>query len=325
MNENEPVEWPADAAPEPVRAKRRPWLRWLFLLLAAFAAGLFAMGWVLTRWDAAAPYLSWLKEPAATSATTSPPRALAPSTGIEPEAATAMMESRIGELQRQIDTIASRAETASGNADRAEGLLIAFAARRAIDRGLSLGYLEGLLRERFGQQQPRAVATILSAGHQPVTLDQLKTEFETIAPALSGAAPDQRWWDAVRQELAEMIVIRRADMPSARVGDRVARARNALATGRVEMALAEVNRLPARHAAAQWMAHARRYVAAHDALDTIETAALLNPAHRTMIRLGEEADEEVVRPDGETPAAAGTAGQSKTDAPRTPARPQTTR
>src|SRR3546814_3562519 len=33
-------------------------------------------------------------------------------------------------------------------------LLIAFAARRALDRGLSLGYLEAQLRLRFGDDQP---------------------------------------------------------------------------------------------------------------------------------------------------------------------------
>ena len=48
---------------------------------------------------------------------------------------------------------------------------IAFAARRAIDRGVALGYLENLLTERFGQQHQAAVATIVTASRQPVRLN----------------------------------------------------------------------------------------------------------------------------------------------------------
>ena len=41
------------------------------------------------------------------------------------------------------------------------------------------------------------------------------------------------------------------------------------------VALAEVMRIPARDNAAEWIRKAQIYVAAHDALDTIETAALV--------------------------------------------------
>jgi hypothetical protein len=41
--------------------------------------------------------------------------------------------------------------------------------------------------------------------------------------------------------------------------------------------LVEVLRLPGRANAAPWIEKARRYVAARQALDTIETAALLEP------------------------------------------------
>ena len=56
---------------------------------------------------------------------------------------------------------------------------------------------------------------------------------------------------------------------------RLARAKRALDAGLAEVALAEVLRLPGRDQAADWIAKARRYVAARRALDTIETAALL--------------------------------------------------
>ena len=42
-----------------------------------------------------------------------------------------------------------------GSAGRADALVIAFAARRAIERGVALGYLEPLLVERFGASHQR--------------------------------------------------------------------------------------------------------------------------------------------------------------------------
>ncbi|MDB5694097.1 MAG: hypothetical protein JWO81_3160, partial [Alphaproteobacteria bacterium] len=61
--------------------------------------------------------------------------------------------------------------------------------------------------------------------------------------------------------------------------DRLRRAERALDAGQVEVALLEVLRLPGRDNAQDWIALARRYVAARQALDTIETAALLEPPH----------------------------------------------
>ena len=48
-----------------------------------------------------------------------------------------------------------------------------------------------------------------------------------------------------------------------------------LEAGQVEVALAEVTRLPGTGRAGAWVAKARRYIAARRALDQIETAALL--------------------------------------------------
>ena len=55
------------------------------------------------------------------------------------------------------------------------------------------------------------------------------------------------------------------------------RARRSLESGQVTVALAEILRLPARDNAADWIAKARRYILARQALDTIETAALVDP------------------------------------------------
>src|SRR3546814_3188813 len=85
---------------------------------------------------------------------------------------------RVGELETRLSRITLQAASASGNATRAEGLLIAFAARRALDRGLSLGYLEAQLRLRFGDDQPNAVKTIIDTARDPITLEPLRSELE---------------------------------------------------------------------------------------------------------------------------------------------------
>ena len=59
--------------------------------------------------------------------------------------------------------------------------------------------------------------------------------------------------------------------------DRIARARVLLASGRVEQAIEDVERLPNADAAEGWISDARRYAAAQRALDLIETTAMLEP------------------------------------------------
>lgn len=262
----------------PGQTTASPWARWLILLGISFVAGLLTMGWVVTRWDAAAPYLSWLRpEPAAPAPrATDGPETVMPALPPRPD-----VETRVAELEKRIGSIAERASAASGNADRAEGLLVAFAARRALDRGLQLGYLEGLLRERFGQTQPQAVATIISASHKPITLDELRAELEALEPELRGEGTRASWLDGFRRELANVVVVRRSEAPSGTPENRLGRARRSLEAGHVDRALAEVARLPARERADGWMGRARRYLAAHNALDLIETAALLTPTHVT--------------------------------------------
>jgi hypothetical protein len=56
---------------------------------------------------------------------------------------------------------------------------------------------------------------------------------------------------------------------------RYARAEQRLEAGDVDQALAETMRLPGAARAGDWIGKARRYVAAHRALDEIESAALL--------------------------------------------------
>ncbi len=270
---------------------RRSLLRALVVPGLAFLLGLGAMGYILSTWDTAAQVIGVTPRPAPPPAATVAPRPRPPASSpsaprpadgageeeperivIDPEIGrrVAALEARIG----QVDT---EARAAVGNADRAEGLLVAFAARRALDRGVPLGFLEALLRQRFGQTQPQAVGMIITAAREPVTLQELQGELDRLGPLLTGSGPQQSWWGAFRSELGGLITVRREGTPSQVPAERLARATRWLEAAEVGPALAEVLRMPGRDHAEGWVMKARRYVIARQALDTIETAALLEP------------------------------------------------
>jgi hypothetical protein len=79
-------------------------------------------------------------------------------------------------------------------------MLVAFAARRAIDRGVALGYLEPLLVQRFGRQNQASVATIVTASRDPVALDQLIADYRALGPELRSGGAEEGWWDGFRRE-----------------------------------------------------------------------------------------------------------------------------
>jgi len=268
---------------------RRSRLSLLILPLIAFLLGLAAMGWLLANWSAAASYLGIAQAQPAQPAAAAPAPAQQPVQAKSTERAQTLlidpeMQRRVAQLEQRITEIDDQSRAAVGNADRAEGLLVAFAARRALDRGVALGYIEGLLRQRFGDTQRQAVATIITASRQPVTLEELQDGLKEVGPSLTGGSQQQNWWSAFKAELSDLVTVRRSGTPSTLPDERLNRATRRLEAGQVDVALAEVLRLPGRDNAGQWIASARRYVAARRALDTIETAALLEP--RTQPRPG---------------------------------------
>lgn len=186
------------------------------------------------------------------------------------------LDQRIAAAEQRIARLDLQAQAASGNAARAEGLLIAFSARRTLDRGNDLGVLADQLRLRFGDAMPNAVATVIDFGKDPVTLDQLIARLDGLAPELTDNNRSLSWAQ-VRDEIAQLFVIRRESTPSPQPRRRLERARLFLQTGRVEAAVAEVRNLPGVANAGPWIRNAERYAAAQNALDLIETAAVLEP------------------------------------------------
>ena len=249
------------------------------LLLALGLVVALVLGGALAVWGG--ERLGWLDlkggSPAARPAI-SPVRAAAPMPeAMAAEDAQAALGLRVGELEQRLTRLGIQAEEASGNAARAEGLLIAFAARRAVERGQRLGYLEDQLRLRFGDAQPNAVQALIEAAAQPVTNDALVEGLRALEPTLVGTPRDANAWDRIRGELAQLFVVRRVNAPSAAPERRLERARLLLESGRIDAAIGEVGRLPNRTAARNWIALAQRHARAQRALDLIETAAILEP------------------------------------------------
>ncbi|WP_300973236.1 hypothetical protein [Sphingomonas sp. LHG3406-1] len=249
----------------------------LLALLLVLVGGAVAI-WALSRFPEAARLVGFAQPVAAQPADQPLAVATLPAPGspavpaIEP---TPQAEARVATLEARLARVETATARAEGSAGRADALLVAFAARRAIDRGVALGYLEPLLSERFGPSHARAVATIVTASRRPVRLDQLIADFDTLEPRLKAAPESASLWENVRREMGSLVSIRRADQPSQRPVATYERASARLSSGQVDQALAEAMRLPGISGAPQWVANARAYIAAHRALDEIEGAALL--------------------------------------------------
>jgi hypothetical protein len=186
------------------------------------------------------------------------------------------LDQRLAAAEQRLARLDLQAQAAAGNAARAEGLLIAFASRRAVERGVELGYLADQLRLRFGDAWPNAVRTIIAFSRDPVTLDQLLTRLEALGPQLNEGDKSLSW-GGFKRELGQLFVIRRQDTPSPQPEKRLERTRMFLETGRIDAAIGEVRNLPGAAKADSWIADAVRYRDVMEALDRVETAAVLEP------------------------------------------------
>ena len=252
--------------------KGTSWATRLLVGLVLILVGAAAAVWGLAQYQPAARFLG-IAQPAPAPLT---PKPVALTAGpARPSSTPPPTNAQIAELQARLARVENATQRAEGFAGRADALVIAFAARRAIDRGVALGYLEPLLADRFGAQHQQAVGTIIAAARQPVKLEDLIADYETLGPVLRRGGPQESWWAGFRRELGTLIEVHPAERPAINPDSRYQRARMRLQTGDVDQALAETMRLPGAANAQDWVTKARRYVAAHRALDEIESAALL--------------------------------------------------
>lgn len=260
--------------PIAVQAPRRSLLGLLLVILVAFLLGGALVGYgVRSGW-----FSGWVAAPAPAPASLPVAAPRSPASSLDMlSAREAALSMRMGELENRLGAVQPQARAASGYATRAEGMLVLFAARRALDRGLALGWLEPQLRQRFGEAHPRQVGTIIAVSRQPVVLEELRQALDEVRPRLTGGDLSQGVWASVRRQLAGLVTLRREGTVNPRAPERFDRARELLDAGKVAAALAEIVRLPGAPAGEAWIAAARRYVAARQALDTLEQAAIGAP------------------------------------------------
>ena len=274
------------------KAPSSPLRPMLLALLAAFVFGAALAGYGVYRWSIADQPASGVAASDARGAVAAPPVALpdaeeseAPPPAVEAPTVEEVervaeqqggLDQRLAAAEQRLTRLDLQAQAAAGNAARAESLLIAFAARRAMERGEELGFLADQLRLRFGDALPNAVRTVISNAEDPVTLDRLIARLDGLGPSLANTN-EAVSWATIRRELGQLFVVRRNSTPSPQPQRRLDRARLFLQSGRVEAAIDEVSRLPGAESAANWIADAERYAASQQALELIETSAVLEP------------------------------------------------
>jgi hypothetical protein len=256
------------------------WTARLSVAIVLILAGAAAAAWGLAHYPSAARLFGVAPPPQRVMLTPRPIVTNPPLSNVRSPASAQVDQPDIAQLEARLSRVENASQRAEGSAGRADALLVAFAARRAIDRGVALGYLEPLLVSRFGAQHPRAVATVITGSRQPVRLNDLIAQYEGLAPALRRGGPQESWWAGFTRELGSLVEIRHAEHPSANADARYAHAAQRLAAGEVEQALAETMRLPGAANASDWIAKARRYILVHRGLDEVESAALLGGTKR---------------------------------------------
>lgn len=269
-------------APRPSRSRAG-----VALALLVFIAVLAALIWALFHWQGSLKWAGPSTGPVAQNEAESPLNATDPGAALAVSTASSrppvMVMSaeqqavRMLDIEQRLTRVAVAAQTASSYANRAEAMMIAFAARRALDAGAPLGYVEGQLRLLFGDAQPKAVATIVNAAAEPVTITDLRAGLDRIRVAEAQGEPDESWWDSLTREMRGLAVIRPAGAPTPEPEQRIARARLYVESGRIEPAITEVAALRQQAETVRWLEQARRYNEAHRALDIIEAAAILEP------------------------------------------------
>ncbi len=265
---------------QPVTA-RRPGSRFswalviLLLVLAAIAAG----GWY--GWQSGA--LSLIMPSSAPAPLLAPAGqagqsvAAVTANAAATDAALTSAAAKLFALEQRLAELNQQAAAAAGQASHAEALLVAFAARRAIERGQPLGYLEAQLRVRFGDRQPNAVNQVIAAAQKPMTVPLLSEQLVQLEPQLIGGSANEGGWDWLNRQMSELFVVRRDSSASPTPESRVERAREAISGGRIASAIAEVERMPGKDAAIDWLARARELVMTQRALDQLESASLSFP------------------------------------------------
>jgi hypothetical protein len=248
------------------------------LLLVAFLGGAGLVGWLMST-----DRLPWSAEQAATNSET-------PLVSYSKNAAPVVNSGAIA-----VPTVLT------GDAARIEAMVVAMAARRAIESGTQLGPLEPRLNAAFGRVQPDALATLISGARVPLTSGMLLAELDEIGEPLKhkpGSA-----WEIARREMSNLFVLRQEDSAPTGPDAQLEHARQLLVSGDAAGAARTVEAMPGAANGSNWLNKARRYVAMRRALDALDAAAVAIPVMPPVAPAAPAVDSASETPASETPAA----------------------
>ena len=240
--------------------------------VSVLLGGLLLAGWLLTRFD-----LWPASEPKTDAVTTSAAADARDASGGMVSDNTGGVAAKIEQLENRISQIGSGSSATSGSG-QANAVVTALSVRRAIESGSALGITESQLRQYFGTSHPKAVAAIQAAALAPVKLSDLRDTLSRDGYKMLTKGGDDSLWARLNLELAELFVIRDRGTPSNAPTQILQRAEQQISNGDIRGAIADIERLPKNAVQQKWVGEVKRYLAARDALDVIERAALTAPA-----------------------------------------------
>jgi hypothetical protein len=177
----------------------------------------------------------------------------------------ALLEGRLAQAEAR----GTGGATSTGSAT--SRILLLIAVRRALETGRPLGGLESELNQSMGASTPHLVAAIREAAENPISLETLQQEFDTIRPQLDGSG--EKWWARISNSFSNLVTVRSANERSADPAVLTKDADAALHQGAVDQAVTLVGQLPNRALASDWLSKARRYTQGMDALEKLEDEA----------------------------------------------------
>lgn len=198
------------------------------------------------------------------------------------------LSAEVASLNIKIASIGSSAaaslQSAATSAQKARGVLLVTAARRAAEQGQSLAVLEPALRRQFGTDNTDAVEKLLAASQDAPTLDALRQKFARLRGTLADSSPEPagaNWWTRLKDSIADVVEVRRtttAGIDTNANAARIAEMSRRLQRGDVSGALVILQRLPIpmQRTARDWRLDAEAYATTYGALQQLEAAVLLD-------------------------------------------------
>lgn len=170
----------------------------------------------------------------------------------------------------------------------ARALFVLLGVRRAVAYGQPLGPYDGPFTALFGARDAASVRAVRDLTARPVTRASLRARLQAATADASPSSAPAGMWQRIRTRLGSLVEVRRSaaaqgasaagSVQPSMGADAAAAAEMALATGRLDLAIAAVARVPATTASRTWIADAQRLAAGEAALTRLEALALSKDA-----------------------------------------------